>query len=173
MPDLETKQILSAKSNKESIKHTLVHIVSPLFLLLLQHITQVLAVFWVGRCLMPNVITWSTGVSWLLSYVQHTRHYELLVKFVIWWPSYLGEILFYFEMKSQAWNFHHKSRKWETLLTWSQGSDGIPTIQPGAQQWHYVSIVITSTMMQYINPSQYVMLNTQCLVNPDTDMITD
>ena len=128
----------------------------------LQHITQVLAVFRVGRCLMPNVITWSTGVSWLLSYVQHTRHYELLVKFVIWWPSYLGE--------SQAWNFHHKSKKWETLLTWSQGSDGIPTIQPGAQQWHFVWIVIiTSTVMQCINPSQYVMLNTQCLVNPDTD----
>ena len=35
MPDLETKQILSGKSNKESIKHTLVHIVNPLFLLLL------------------------------------------------------------------------------------------------------------------------------------------
>ena len=84
MPDLETKQILSAKSNKESIKHTLVHIVSPLSLLLLQHITQVLAVFSGGRCLMPNVITRSTGVSWLLSYVQHTGHYELLVKFVIW-----------------------------------------------------------------------------------------
>ena len=84
MPDLEAKQILSAKSNKESIKHTLVHIVNFLFLVRLQHITQVLAVFRVGRCLMPNVITWSTGVSWLLSYVQHTRHYELLVKFVIW-----------------------------------------------------------------------------------------
>ena len=68
MPDLETKQILSGKSNKESIKHTLVHIVNLLFLLLLHHITQVLAVFRVGRCLMPNVITWSTGVSWL--YVQ-------------------------------------------------------------------------------------------------------
>ena len=92
MPDLETKQILSGKSNKESIKHTLVHIVTLLFLLLLQHITQVLAVFSGGRCLMPNVITRSTGVSWL--YVQCTGHYELLAKFMIWWPPYLGEILF-------------------------------------------------------------------------------